>query len=62
MQLPDPSQVGAASVTPLPGHDGLPHVVWGDISSHTPPAAQMPVLPQGPLAKHCPDGAVSPGR
>ena len=41
-------------------HDGLPHVVPAATSSQTPPAAQLPVLPQGGAALHWPAGAAVP--
>jgi len=41
-------------------HDSLPHVVPEAACWQTPPAAQLPVLPQGGAAAHWPAGAGVP--
>jgi hypothetical protein len=59
LQVPVPLQVPAAVIWPLL-HCGLPHEIPGATCSQTPPAAQLPSLPQGGLAVHCPAGAATP--
>lgn len=57
--LPEPSQVLAA-VNVVPLHDPSPSVVPEANCSQTPPAAQLPSLPQVPFAAHWPEGAAVP--
>jgi hypothetical protein len=60
-QSPMPSHV-PAGVKAAPLHDPLPpHAVPEATCSQTPPAAQLPVFPQGGLAAHWPGGAAVPG-
>jgi hypothetical protein len=59
MHVPFPSQV-LAGVKPPSRQDGLPHVVPAATCSQTPPAAQLPVLPQGGAAVHWPARAAVP--
>ena len=70
--LSDPEQVPEAPPqVPLPVHVpvlvycallqvSLPHAVVAGATSHTPPAAHLPSLPQGGAAAHWPAGAVVP--
>jgi len=58
-QAPEPLQAPAA-VKVVPEHEALPHEVPEATCSQTPPAAQLPSLPQGGLAMHWPAGAALP--
>ena len=60
LQVPVPLQY-AMGVNVEPEHAAAPHVAAVDTCSHAPPAAQLPSLPQGGAAAHCPAGAGVPG-
>jgi hypothetical protein len=59
VHVPDPLHEPPMVRLP-PEHDTAPHEVPAWACSHTPPAAQLPSLPQGGLATHCPAGATEP--